>query len=174
MERELYSLEESAAFAGVSTETIEQYSKFGLLEGVEEAGTKCYRVTDLKTLFHAEVKRSPDESKLEEAILADEIIVEKDQAVNLDRVIDLKNELPEEFKSQSFGSTDLMETNQALREQIQMLREERDWLRTRLEQLEARSEREQMLLMSESETIRSLIGKQPIKRWSFSLPWFDK
>ena len=60
-----------------------------------------------------------------------------------------------------------------LREQIQILREERDWLRARVEKLETRSEREQMLLLSESENIRKLIQQtETRKSWLRALPWF--
>ena len=64
--------------------------------------------------------------------------------------------------------------NRALRDQIELLREERDWLRKRVEQLEVRSEREQMLLLSENETVRRLVDNSK-KKWSipFRLPWFS-
>ncbi|MCB0325424.1 MAG: hypothetical protein KDD69_17700 [Bdellovibrionales bacterium] len=55
---------------------------------------------------------------------------------------------------------ELIEINKGLRAQLDMVKEERDWLRQRIEKLEARSEREQMLLLSESETVRSLIEPQ--------------
>ena len=60
-----------------------------------------------------------------------------------------------------------------LREQIELLREERDWLRRRIEQLELRGEREQMLLLSEKDTVRRLVDGTVSRRWSlpFRLPW---
>ncbi len=67
---------------------------------------------------------------------------------------------------------ELIELNKSLREQIQILREERDWLRERIEKLEARSEREQMLLLSESENVRSLISTNNKPFWQRALPWF--
>lgn len=66
----------------------------------------------------------------------------------------------------------IIEVNKGLREQIQILRDERDWLRRRIEQLEARSEREQMLLLSESETIRNLVSRDKRSFWQRALPWF--
>lgn len=61
----------------------------------------------------------------------------------------------------------------SLREQIEMLREERDWLRTRLEKLELRYEREQMILLSENDTVRTLISQlgKPKRKWWHALPW---
>jgi hypothetical protein len=58
-----------------------------------------------------------------------------------------------------------------LKQQVEILKEERDWLRRRVEQLELRSEREQMLLLSESETVRRLVNKNEKKIWS--LPFFN-
>ncbi len=74
------------------------------------------------------------------------------------------------------SSNQLIEVNKGLREQIQVLRDERDWLRSRVENLENRSEREQMLLLSESETIRRLVTSPDRKRgfWQRALPWFGK
>ena len=65
--------------------------------------------------------------------------------------------------------------NQTLREQIELLREERDWLRQRIEHLETRSEREQMLLLAESETVRRLVKTESLteKLLNFRLPWFS-
>lgn len=68
----------------------------------------------------------------------------------------------------------LIEVNKGLREQIDILRGERDWLRSRVEKLETRSEREQMLLLSESENIRKLIQQNENRAFSWfrALPWF--
>ena len=56
----------------------------------------------------------------------------------------------------------LLDVNNELREQISTLKQERDWLRNRIEQLELRGEREQMLLLSESETVRRLVSKSSL------------
>ncbi len=76
----------------------------------------------------------------------------------------------------SISTDHLIETNKGLREQLEILRGERDWLRARVEKLETRSEREQMLLLSESENIRKLIqqGEQKKNSWLRALPWFGK
>lgn len=70
--------------------------------------------------------------------------------------------------------TELIELNKSLREQIHLLREERDWLRERVEKLESRSEREQMLLLSESENVRNLIKSAQKTFWQRALPWLNK
>jgi hypothetical protein len=73
------------------------------------------------------------------------------------------------------STLELMEANRGLRSQIEILQEERDWLRKRVEKLEGQAEREQMLLLAESETVRSLIKNQDRTRsfWTFALPWFS-
>ena len=69
-------------------------------------------------------------------------------------------------------SAEMIELNKSLRLQIQILREERDWLRERIERLEARSEREQMLLLSQNENVRNLIKTTSKKGfWAKALPW---
>ena len=72
------------------------------------------------------------------------------------------------------GVYELLEANRSLREQIQMLKDEREWLRQRVEKFESRTERDQMLLISENDTVKTLIHQIPEKRrsfWSFALPW---
>lgn len=66
--------------------------------------------------------------------------------------------VPEQHNAQvAFSDRELLEHNRMLQEQINSLKEERDWLRERLEKLETFSQREQMLLLSNSETIRTLL-----------------
>jgi len=70
---------------------------------------------------------------------------------------------------------------QGLQAQIEILREERDWLRKQLERMESQFEREQMLLLSNSETLRRVVNNQPLQSqtiqlpkrsfWEFLLPW---
>jgi hypothetical protein len=69
----------------------------------------------------------------------------------------------------------LLDTKDA---ELKDLREERQWLRTRIEKLEEKGERDQILLLSETQTIRKLIvvqeqKKSPIKQllsWVGLLP----
>lgn len=69
---------------------------------------------------------------------------------------------------------DLITINKRLRDEIYELKKERDWLRERLEKVEARSEREQMLLLHESETVRALLNERPKRPFWTALPWFAK
>jgi hypothetical protein len=75
-------------------------------------------------------------------------------------------------KINDISSIELLEISRSLKDQIEILKEERSWLRKRIEKLEAQTEREQMLRMAESETLRTLILKNETKKpWSFLLSW---
>ena len=47
--------------------------------------------------------------------------------------------------------------------EIGSLKEERDWLRSRIERLEEKGDRDQLLLLSETQILRSLIVQQHTK-----------
>jgi len=77
-----------------------------------------------------------------------------------------------------FNSIELLEITRSLKDQLEIVKEERNWLRKRIEKLESQTEREQMILMSETETIRSLVHQQEAhfkkskqSPWSFLLSW---
>lgn len=72
------------------------------------------------------------------------------------------------------SSYNLMDINSELRERLAELKEERDWLRKRLEKMEMRSERDQMLLLSENDNVRRLLpqGMSTGQRLlSAAFPW---
>jgi len=58
--------------------------------------------------------------------------------------------------------------------EIHNLREERAWLRTRVEKLEQKADRDQLLLLSETQTVRRLITLQENRKSGFrsALEWF--
>ena len=58
--------------------------------------------------------------------------------------------------------------------ELQDLRSQRDWLRTRVEKLEEKGDRDQVLLLSETQAIRQLIGLQtrPHSTMRSLLDWF--
>lgn len=77
---------------------------------------------------------------------------------------------------QSPGVFEMLESNRTLRDQIQILKDERDWLRKRVEKLETRTERDQMLLIAENETVKGLMHQLPAPAprpsfWRIALPW---
>lgn len=78
--------------------------------------------------------------------------------------------------SLSPNTIELYEVNGLLREQLQAVKQERDWLRERLEKLEVRTERDQMLMLTNSDTVRTLLRQSDEakkKRGFFSglIPW---
>ena len=191
----LLTEDQSAALAGVSIETIRQYAGYGLLEKQERNGLVRFRESEIRSLFHT--------AKRVEAVVPEpsqqEVPIGSAPTVEVELQADLSSDRQDSAEQPSstpqptaprteFANTELanfgseapvpavqqvIEINRSLRDQVEQLRNERDWLRTRLEKLETRSEREQMLVISESETIRSFIRQQQKRRsfWSFALPW---
>jgi hypothetical protein len=54
-------------------------------------------------------------------------------------------------------------------EEIKSIKGERDWLRSRIEKLEEKNERDQLLLLAETQTVRQLINLQQRKRSTVQL-----
>lgn len=175
---QLMSIEECAVFAGVSIDTVGQYAEFGLLASVDMQGSRFFKEQDVRTIFHLSSNqkvpaKDNHEESIQEAVrpvtLAEQITV-----IPLSQEIEITSAPKESSRGESLRIIELLQLSQTLREQLEMVKEERDWLRTRLERLEARSEREQMLLLSESETVRSLISQRGDKKrsfWNIALPW---
>ena len=57
--------------------------------------------------------------------------------------------------------------------QLKDLKEEREWLRSRIERLDEKSDRDQLLLLSETQTIRKLVTNSQSNRTGFraALEW---
>jgi len=51
--------------------------------------------------------------------------------------------------------------------EVQQMKGERDWLRKRIERMEEKSERDQILLLSETQTLRKLVNAQVGKKTAF-------
>lgn len=180
---QLMSIEQCAKFAGVSIDTVGQYAEFGLLPSVEMQGSRFFKEQDVRSVFHLSsnqklqakpavenLAENPSDEQVQQPItLAEQITV-----IPLSQEIEVTASPKESSRGESLRIIELLQLSQTLREQLEMVKEERDWLRTRLERLEARSEREQMLLLSESETVRSLISQRSDKKrsfWNVALPW---
>jgi DNA-binding transcriptional MerR regulator len=172
---------EAAEAAGVSIETIREFTSIGLLKGELKEDKRIYSQGELEAVFrNLKTKKSemrspapsePQPTPLEAAPLSATIEVERTVATrepiqqnNLNSEKRVENTLVDN------RSLELLELNRTMREQIQLLREERDWLRKRIEVLETRAERDQILLLTESRTVQNLI---PERKWSLRslLPW---
>ena len=155
--QELLTSEQAAQFADVSAETLDQYLELGFLKATESDGTKLFERDDLAAFFgldeaenqttEASSEPQPQPETSQEAVTVEKLPIT--------------------------SSPESIELTKSLREQVKVLKEERNWLRERVEKLEARLDREQMLLMSDHEIIRSLVPQNQNKRkfWSFALPW---
>jgi DNA-binding transcriptional MerR regulator len=164
---------ESAKFAAVSRETIAQYIEFGLIKPASKNGQGfLFDRNDLAHTFHIleEINpnsfstnkiNSPVTDNLPKQALAGEIEISNTEGAET-------NNLP------AVRDVELIQLNRQLRDQLRTLSSERDWLKERLEKLEERSEREQMLLLSTSQTMRDLIqNKKPENSGFLSfLNWF--
>ena len=122
--------------------------------------------------FQALKQENPHLTTVED-ILSDKVKIKTEEAENKKEVVNNDSSTISSLLHQSqVANTELIETNKNLREQLEIVREERNWLRARIEKLEARSEREQMLILAESENVRNLINQKKQKSLlSLALPW---
>ncbi|MBP9837449.1 MAG: hypothetical protein KBC84_01915 [Proteobacteria bacterium] len=194
----LLTEQQSSEMAGVSLETIKMYANCGLLPVTKKDNINFFKEIDIKTLFYSqlkdkkETKVEPETTQVTEPqaqAAATEPQVEKKAEETKTAAAEVSNttaleptkEEPQQVTLNSiradkyFPTTvELLEINKSLRDQIQILREERDWLRERIEKLESRSEREQMLMLSESENLRSMINLNKKSFLQKTLPWLYK
>jgi len=200
----LLSESESAVRAGVSIATLKQFVQFGFLSAVERDGSMYFKEPDIRSVFATDFvgydseasgtqsgsnSRSTDHSTGHSATYSngpafnDNLTNGEAQTQTTKPVESIAGDVVHADETTLSVQTDdsvvsqyeLIAMNRRLREEIRMLRDERDWLRTRLEKLEFRSERDQMLLLSESQTIKSLVTR-PERRgfWqTLALPWFS-
>jgi len=141
-ESRLLNEHESAAYAGVTLDTIRDYQRIGILRAyTTETGT-LFATKDLEELF--QVATTPKEN----------VSPASNDNANAAASQNVTYSAPGE--SNSF---ELVEINKSLKEQIEVLRQERDWLRMRVEKMEERSNRDQILLLSQSKNARLLITK---------------
>lgn len=71
------------------------------------------------------------------------------------------------------SSIEILELSRSLKQQLELVLSERDWLRQRVEKLEVQLERQQMISMTETETLRIMAKTKEEKPspWSFLLSW---
>jgi hypothetical protein len=139
---------------------------------------------------HAQIKETQNE-KNEEPPTLKEILSETNVLNNSNEATEnTKNFYKSEFKIENTNvirnnnnadyrgtfdipSIELLELTRTLKDQLETVKEERNWLRRRVEKLESSIEREQMIAISKTETLRNLVdqSKQNKNPWSFLLPW---
>lgn len=186
--RQYFTELEAAEAAGVSLETIREFISLGVLR-LNPADHVCNQNyltrSDLVSSFHnlkdlgitVEISK-PTTPKEEPLVQAEEPA--KESEVNNSSTSTTARPLESDHGNTfiEHRSFELLDLNKSLKEQIEILKQERDWLRKRVETFEIRSERDQLLLMSETKTVQSLLphsqGNQQRKNfWSFALPWLS-
>lgn len=228
----LISEHEAASLAGVSVETIRQFTKFGLLRPEEGQ----YREVELRTVFrisgsaHTTPQNNSTETNAakplsqqiqveggstpQQRITPEQTDTKSGDKAPLNTTSNTNEQQPEQTAQTTATQTatnsttstvnksapvqegphqssaglttgltpeltasyEFLELTRSLREQVEMLRVERDWLKTRLEKFEERAERDQMLLLSQGDSVSKLIQDRPQERSFLArmLPWFNR
>ena len=169
---QLLSEAESAKFAGVSVETLNRYEQLGALVSLERSGQKVFDAKSVSELFGVELS-GLEFPEVDAELLSEEESEELKANSLRDQIEIIK---VDEANRVELDATELVRQlgiNKQLREEISNLKDERDWLRQRLERLEEKGDRDQALMMSNLETIRSLTDVLKPKPSLFrrALPW---
>ncbi|MCB0346828.1 MAG: hypothetical protein KDD66_17050 [Bdellovibrionales bacterium] len=163
---DLISASDGASLVGISEETLLEYSTKGFLKTSEIDGQLRFSAAELEVLFGVSDPKSG--SKRSESLSKDNSTLRGQ--IEVLSVEDSADRSPEQRMIK------LEADNQRLLDENLHLKEERAWLRERLEKLETRSERDQMLMLSELETIRGLARESRKSSGGFlsRLPWFGR
>jgi hypothetical protein len=181
--RQYFTELEAAEAAGVSLDTIKEFITLGVLKlnPADAVYSQNYLTqADLIASFHSlkdlgvtvEIPKPPQEKPTAVAEAADPEPVAEQVEVTTSPASSVETDHGSTFiEHRSF---ELLDLNKALKDQIEILKQERDWLRTRVEKLEIRTERDQLLLMSETKTVQSLLPHHTERKgfWSL-LPWLS-
>lgn len=170
---------EASEAAGVTPRTLERFVETGYLQVETSAdGSKLYRPSQLASVFG--IANLPKKLKL--------VTSNNDSSSNpnteLEDVIDpLADQLkaPTDAPSKEVDEIDKLwnvirvqeKLLDARESEITDLRGQRDWLKARIERLEQKAERDQIVLLSETQTIRRLIHLQEPRKGVFQsfLDW---
>jgi hypothetical protein len=174
------ALSELADAVSLSEDTLNTYVNCGILRGENRGGEIFLSLSEIQTIFgeiavsRIAIKPRPkaptstenDISGGEAPTTPSEIVDPAPEPETPNQTLTIPTEAPPQI------STELLSIAGNLRDQIEQLRQERDWLRSRIEHLESRSDRDQMLILSQSENVRKLISPTPRKSWLNLLPWY--
>jgi DNA-binding transcriptional MerR regulator len=163
--------EEAAHCAGVSVATLHCFEEVGSLSAVVTTEGRAYPIADIERLFSITVGRPRhfQPRKQPESFTDNASSISVEEAPQHSETI-LSSPLPEEevVEESSFQSNDrgafkkVLSTLQRLIEgkdaEIADLKNQRAWLQQRIEKLEQQSDRDRLLLLSESHTIKQLVA----------------
>lgn len=170
----------------LSEDTLNTYVSCGILRGERRDGEVFLSLAEIQTIFgdiavsriavqpaSSSSENPPEPTPLENTESESSSAEPEDSTANTDSSSAASEaEAILQPPSPPALSPELLSIAASLREQIEQLKQERDWLRTRIEHLESRSDRDQMLILSQSENVRKLISPSPRKSWLNLLPWY--
>ena len=186
---ELIGENEAALQARVSASTLARFAEAGYFQVVLIGEERCYPKKALSSLFGvtfaeeeqeaASVKKAtviafPQAAPLIQTQIAEAVATEisptaeeanttikTQSAANSSDVFIQQPESESSFKTILKMHADILERQER---EIQDLRTEREWLKKRIERLEDKAERDQILLLSEAQTVKQLIQIQSQKK----------
>lgn len=184
---------DAAALAGVSIRTLMRFAEAGYLQVEnDESGRQLFARSEIKDVFGIQTEDEISEQSLAPEPPAEKVIeLTLASARQAQPAAEGMARQAEQNASKYFvpravalleQEVSRLRTLQELQEklldmrdrEIQDLKEQRDWLRSRLENLEEKSKRDQVLLLSEAQTVRQLISINEQRRSPFraTLEWF--
>lgn len=175
--QERISVTEATALAGVSARTLKRFQDSGYLDvATTDQGEPCYLKAQIIEIFGAAEALSPrpvftpPPYSSSEAPSCGMSPFNEPEAEESPRSPSPTSPSPaaDEQSTPPARETERLRNLVALQErildmkdsEIADLRSQRDWLRSRVERLEEKSERDQILLLSETQTIRKLVSMQ--------------
>jgi len=165
---------EAVTTAGVSARTLQRFQESGYLDVTTSSdGSKLYLLSQIVEIFGAAEAlstSSPHENEKPEPIISSRIDEDPRARQHTSTVvpgpvssIPRESIEPEETEARELQRLrNLIVLQERILDMMDAeltdLRSQRDWLRARIERLEEKSERDQILLLSETQTIRKLVS----------------
>lgn len=187
--------EQAIALAGVSARTLQRFCEAGYLISMKsQDGTVLYQRSQLKEIFGASNNESETENENESGstyyaeatpsfystVSTAAPIAETpppDAAANSSESVyqSSNSQTPNRDRQNAEVEIERLKNLLAIQErmldskddEIADLKNQRAWLRERIEKLEEKSDRDQILLLSETQTIRSLLAYQESRKSTF-------
>ena len=169
----LISETDAAAWAGLSPATLGRFAEAGYLRIERDPqGRRFFPRSDVAALFGLSDPRprppSAPESRAEAGAPAG------GDAADEPREAQPQQSLPAEAAARARTVFQVFERILELRErEIEDLKGERDWLKRRIEKLEEKSDRDQIVLLSETQMLRRMVLAGAARRssWQLALEW---
>jgi len=178
---------EAVALAGVSARTLSRFQESGYLEvAITSNNTKMFVREQILEIFGAadalSSSSSPSSADLPQSAQCDdtpspgrvpprasEKVSPQEPSHDGDGLSPVEREY-QRLKNLTALQERILDMKDA---ELKDLRSQRDWLQARIERLEEKSERDQLLLLSETQTIRKLVSYQEQRRSPFQniLEW---